>query len=100
VRDLNERRVRFRVMYEEHYPAVLRYVRRRTAPEAASDVAADTFLAAWRRFDEVPEREPQPWLYATARRCLANELRGQARSGRLQNRMRDEAGAARRRHCG
>jgi RNA polymerase sigma factor (sigma-70 family) len=94
VRDSDDRRDRFRTLYEQHYPAVLRYAARRIAPDAACDVAAETFLTAWRRLDDVPETAPLPWLYATARRCLANELRGQARSDRLSNRMRDEAGAA------
>lgn len=94
MRDSDDRRDRFRALYEQHYPAVLRYATRRVAADAASDVVAETFLAAWRRLDDVPEREPLPWLYATARRCLANELRGQARSVRLNYRMRDEASAA------
>jgi RNA polymerase sigma-70 factor (ECF subfamily) len=95
VRDSDDRRDRFRAVYEQHYPAVMRYAARRVGPDAAGDVAAETFLTAWRRLDDMPEREPLPWLYATARRCLANELRGQARSDRLSGRMRDEAGAAR-----
>jgi RNA polymerase sigma-70 factor (ECF subfamily) len=82
-------------VYEQHYPAVLRYAARRVGPDAATDVAAETFLTAWRRLDDVPEREPLPWLYATARRCLANEVRGQARSDRLNNRIREEAGVTR-----
>jgi len=95
VRDSDDRRDRFRAVYEQHYPAVLRYATRRVGPDAAGDVTAETFLTAWRRLDDLPEREPLPWLYATARRCLANELRGQARSDRLSTRMRDEAGAGR-----
>jgi RNA polymerase sigma-70 factor (ECF subfamily) len=93
VLDSDDRRDRFRIVYEQHYPAVLRYAARRVGPDAAGDVAAETFLTAWRRLDDVPEREPLPWLYATARHCLANELRGQARSDRLTNRVRDEASA-------
>jgi RNA polymerase sigma-70 factor (ECF subfamily) len=94
VRDSDDRRDRFRALYEQHYPAVLRYAARRVTLDAASDVAAETFLTAWRRLDDVPAREPLPWLYATARRCLANEIRGKARSDRLSSRMRDEATAA------
>jgi RNA polymerase sigma factor (sigma-70 family) len=93
VRDSDDRRDWFRILYEQHYPAVLRYAARRVPLDAASDVAAETFLVAWRRLDDVPPREPLPWLYAAARRCLANEVRGQARSDRLSNRIRDEAGA-------
>ena len=93
MQDSDDRRDRFRTVYEQHYPAVLRYAARRVGPDAAGDVAAETFLTAWRRLDDVPEREPLPWLYATARHCLANELRGQARSDRLNNRVRDAASA-------
>lgn len=94
MRDSEDRRDRFLALYEQHYPAVLRYLARRVSADAASDVAAETFLIAWRRLDNVPEREPLPWLYATAGRCLANELRGQARSDRLHDRIRAEASAA------
>ena len=41
----------------------------------ADEVVADTFLVCWRRFDRVPKHNALPWLYAVARRCLANRLR-------------------------
>jgi RNA polymerase sigma factor (sigma-70 family) len=82
---------RFRAMYEEHYPAVLRYAARRVGAEAARDIAADTFLTAWRRLDHVPAGQSLPWLYATARKCLANELRRQDRRERLDKQIRAEA---------
>lgn len=82
---------RFKAMYDQHYPAVLRYAARRVGAEAARDIAADTFLTAWRRLDRVPPGQPLPWLYATARRCLANELRRRDRRERLDSRIRAEA---------
>lgn len=82
---------RFKAMYDEHYPAVLRYAARRVGTEAARDIAAETFLTAWRRLDRVPPEQPLPWLYATARKCLANELRRQDRRERLDSRIRTEA---------
>ena len=49
-------------------------------------------LVAWRRLDEVPPDEAQlPWLYATARRCLANQRRGAARRLRLVRRLETTA---------
>jgi RNA polymerase sigma-70 factor (ECF subfamily) len=81
---------RFKAMYDQHYPAVLRYAARRVGAEAARDIAAETFLAAWRRLDRVPAGEPLPWLYATARKCLANELRRRDRRERLDSRIRAE----------
>ena len=82
---------RFKVLYGQHYPAVLRYAARRIGAEAARDVAAETFMTAWRRLDQVPAAQPLPWLYATARKCLANELRRRERSERLDSRIRAEA---------
>ena len=81
---------RFKAMYDEHYPAVLRYAARRVGAEAARDIAAETFLTAWRRLDHVPAGQPLPWLYATARNCLANELRRRDRRDRLDSRIRTE----------
>jgi RNA polymerase sigma-70 factor (ECF subfamily) len=69
---------RFEQIYTEHADAVRAYVRRR-APEAiVDDVVADVFVVCLRRLDEVP-REPLPWLYAVARKTLANERRRLAR---------------------
>src|SRR5215471_5658294 len=85
-------RDRFAALYDQHYPAVLRYAARRIGAEAARDVAAETFLVAWRLLDRVPSEQPLPWLYATARKCLANELRRQDTRDRLDARIRAEAG--------
>jgi RNA polymerase sigma-70 factor (ECF subfamily) len=64
---------------------VLGYALRRTANTAdASDVAAETMTIAWRRLDDVPEGdEARWWLYAVARRVLANRQRGERRQDRL-----------------
>ena len=67
------RRARFEELYRRHYGDVLNYARRR-APEAAHDVVADTFLVAWRRFDDVPF-DALPWLLAIARKTVANHRR-------------------------
>ena len=68
---------RFERLYAQHLHAIRAYVRRR-APLLAEDVAAETFLVAWRRLDDVP-RNALPWLYAVARNVLANERRKQSR---------------------
>jgi len=62
------------------------YALRRAAPEAAQDIVADTFLVAWRRFDDVPE-DALPWLYGIARRVLANQRRSADRSAALERRL-------------
>lgn len=69
---------RFERIYEEHRPAVRAYVRRRSPESWVEDVVEDVFVVCLRRIDDVP-REPLPWLYAVARKTLANERRRQAR---------------------
>jgi RNA polymerase sigma factor (sigma-70 family) len=83
---------RFDEIYEAYYPAVLRYVMRRTdLPDHAADVIAETFTTAWRRLETVPEGdEARLWLYAVARRVLANHHRGEARRTALAVRLRTE----------
>jgi RNA polymerase sigma-70 factor, ECF subfamily len=68
-------RERFESLYRAHHDNVLGYVLRRTRPEIADDVVAETFVVAWRRRDTAPAEEPLPWLLGIARRVLANERR-------------------------
>jgi RNA polymerase sigma-70 factor (ECF subfamily) len=65
---------RFEQIYEQHAGAVRAYVRRRAPESLVDDVVADVFVVALRRLDEVP-RNALPWLYAVARKTLANERR-------------------------
>ena len=83
---------RFSRLYRDHEREILRYALRRSAePEDAADVVAETFLVAWRRLGEVPVDEgARLWLYATARRVLANHKRGSKRRTRLAERLREE----------
>ena len=80
-----QRRDRFTLLYRTHYDAILGYAGRRTDPATARDVAAETFLVAWRRPTAIP-REPEAvrlWLYGVARRTLANAERSRGRSERV-----------------
>jgi RNA polymerase sigma-70 factor (ECF subfamily) len=75
---------RFDAIFSAHQRHVLAYAMRRTQTLAdAEDVAAETFTVAWRKMDTVPAEEPLPWLYAVARRVLANHRRGNGRRERL-----------------
>src|SRR5436309_38839 len=69
---------RFHEIYTRHREDVTLYVRRRVAADSVEDLVAETFLVCWRKLDEVP-REPLPWLYAVARKLLANHYRAAAR---------------------
>ena len=88
---LSDDRKRFESIYEEHVDQLLAYALRRAPIDAAQDVIAETFVVAWRRLGEVPENEPLPWLYATARRVLANQRRSQLRRKALADRMATNA---------
>jgi RNA polymerase sigma-70 factor (ECF subfamily) len=89
---------RFTRLYEEHYTAVERYVRRRIDDAIVRDVVAEVFLVAWRRLRELPS-DPLPWLYGTARHVLANELRGAHRHTRLVVRVAGHVDAEIRDHA-
>jgi RNA polymerase sigma factor (sigma-70 family) len=84
-----DRAERFSELYQAQYDAVLRYAWRRTDPETARDVVADTFLVAWRRLDAVPPDwgQARAWLYGVARRVLANTERSQRRADRVTGKL-------------
>jgi RNA polymerase sigma-70 factor, ECF subfamily len=80
------RRDRFEAIYRAHHDAVRAYLLRRAEPELAGDALSETFLAAWRRLDDLP-RDPLPWLLGTARRSLANQRRSAHRLVGLRERI-------------
>lgn len=73
-------------LYKAHYPQVLAYLRRRVDGATARDLAAETFLVAWRRQDKSLERG-LPWLYRTAALCLKNWERTENRQRRTAHRL-------------
>jgi RNA polymerase sigma factor (sigma-70 family) len=83
---------RFTALYQSQHDAVLRYALRRTDPETARDVTAETFLVAWRRLDVVPagDTDARPWLYGVARRVLANAERSRRRAENLTARLHQQ----------
>ncbi|WP_328809039.1 RNA polymerase sigma factor [Nonomuraea montanisoli] len=83
---------RFERLYLAHYPAIAAYVTRRTeSTDDIADVIAETFTTAWRRLDDVPQGdEARLWLYAVARRVLANHFRAEERRSALAARLREE----------
>jgi len=83
--------VRFNTIFSEYQRQVFAYAMRRTQTLAdAEDVTAETFIVVWRKIDAVPYEEPLPWLYAVARRVLANHHRGNGRRERLAALLRVE----------
>src|SRR5919198_4479587 len=84
-----ERRRRFEELFGAYSDDIVAYCRWRAAPGAdPRDAVADVFLAAWRRLDDVPEGDAaRVWLYATARRVLANQRRSTRRRAALAERI-------------
>lgn len=67
-------------LFAAHSAELLAYARRRGArPADAEDVVAETFVVAWRRFDDLPQDAARAWLFGIARRVLANQVRSTAR---------------------
>jgi RNA polymerase sigma-70 factor (ECF subfamily) len=82
-------RERFERIYRENFRAVLRFAALRIDPERAKDVAADTFLVAWRRLDDVPS-EPRAWLLGVARKVISGQYRTETRREALAARLQGE----------
>ncbi|MFC4048979.1 RNA polymerase sigma factor [Actinomadura syzygii] len=82
----------FAELWDAYYDDVLSYAARRVDPETARDVAAETFLIAWRRRARIPADRPFAWLLHVARNVLANETRGRRRRLRLWGRLKDHDG--------
>ena len=82
----------FERLYARHGPAVMAYALRRTDPDLAQDVVAETFTVVWRRFDDCPT-ESLPWIYGVARNVIANQRRSQRRQMRVVARIVHTRGA-------
>jgi RNA polymerase sigma-70 factor (ECF subfamily) len=92
-----ERRKRFDALFAWYSPDILAYCQWRARNSSdAQDAVAEVFLTAWRRFDDLPRSEDdrRVWLYATARRVLANQRRANRRRVALRERLQLEATSA------
>ncbi|GGO61852.1 RNA polymerase sigma factor [Nonomuraea cavernae] len=70
---------RFAALFTRHAPALKRYVVRRLGAEAAEDVVAETFVAAFRqraRYD-LTRADARPWLYGIATNLIGRHRRGE-----------------------
>jgi RNA polymerase sigma-70 factor (ECF subfamily) len=85
----------FELLYAAHHRAILSYCARRCSRWDAWDAAAEVFVVAWRRFDEIPPPdEARAWLIGVAFRVLANQRRSADRRARLfEKARRDRAWA-------
>jgi RNA polymerase sigma-70 factor (ECF subfamily) len=77
---------RFEALFRQNADTVLAYATRRSDPDTAQEVVAETFAVAWRRLDVVPD-PAIAWLLGVARKILANERRSRTRSESLTLRI-------------
>jgi RNA polymerase sigma-70 factor (ECF subfamily) len=84
-----DRKQRFDALFLEQVPGIASYCRWRSRSSSdPEDAVAEVFLIAWRRLDDVPSGDAaRAWLYAVARRVLANQDRANARRKRLSEKL-------------
>jgi RNA polymerase sigma-70 factor, ECF subfamily len=89
----HERKQRFEGLFEAYRADIVAFCSWRAGSATdAQDAVADVFLVAWRRLDEVPDGDAaRVWLYAAARRVLANQRRSRRRRLALHERLSVEA---------
>jgi RNA polymerase sigma factor (sigma-70 family) len=91
----SERRQRFDALFATYSSDIVAYCGWRAGASDAQDAAAEVFLTAWRRLDELPQGDAaRVWLYATARRVIANQRRSTRRRAALHERLAVEASTA------
>jgi RNA polymerase sigma factor (sigma-70 family) len=92
----SERLSRFDELFAAYGADIVAYCGwRLPSPSDGQDAAAEVFLTAWRRLDELPEGDAaRVWLYATARRVTANHRRSSRRRATLQERLVLDAATA------
>lgn len=92
----------FAVVYREHAPTILRYVRRRLGDAAADDATAEVFSRAFtaRPTAQTEAVTPLPWLYGIAANVIGDHHRTEKRRlkalERLAAQTRQDAPATRR----
>ncbi|MGI5232336.1 RNA polymerase sigma factor [Actinoallomurus iriomotensis] len=91
-RDVPER---FGAIFDAYFAEIHAYVERRIGPENASDVAAETFLAAFRKRDryEPARASVRTWLYGFATNLVGKHRRGEVRALRAMDRIAGDAGS-------
>jgi RNA polymerase sigma factor (sigma-70 family) len=80
---------RFAELFDRHFPAIHRYLRRRVGTELADDLAAETFTQAFagRRHYRAEQPDAAPWLYGIAGNLLRQHARAEQRRMRAYARV-------------
>src|SRR5262245_53244355 len=92
----SERRRRFDALFETYKLDVSAYCSWRLgSPADTEDAVAEVFLVAWRRLDDAPpDGAAKVWLFAIARRVVANQRRSRQRVDALRQRVAREPAPA------
>lgn len=86
----------FAVIFDRHAPYVHRYLARRLGREAADDLVAETFLAAFgkrKRYDTT-RPDARPWLYGIATNLVGQHRRDEVKQFKLRNAVGPEPDVA------
>lgn len=72
----------FALLYDRYAPDIHRYAARRLGDTAADDIAADTFLVAFRIRSRYDRTRPnaRPWLYGIAGNLIGKQRRAEVRA--------------------
>ena len=78
----------FALLFRRHAASISRYVTRRLGPDAAEDIVAETFLAAFRQRGSYDLNRPdaRPWLYGIAGNLVRRHHRDEVRQLRALER--------------
>ncbi|TYK43283.1 RNA polymerase sigma factor [Actinomadura decatromicini] len=85
----------FAMIFDRYYTEIHRYVDRRLGPDIADDIAAETFLVAFRsraKFQPASD-SARPWLYGIATHLISRHRRTETRKYRAMARLRARAPA-------
>jgi RNA polymerase sigma-70 factor, ECF subfamily len=88
---MDDEEQRFTAIYEATRSRVWTYVVSRAGQAVADEVVSDTFMVAWRRFDDIPD-PPLPWLLGIARNRLRENVRADVRRSSLVGELSHWAG--------
>lgn len=86
------RQQRFDLLFKANKADIASYCTWRTGSKAdAEDAVSEIFLVAWRKIELIPDGDAaRAWLYATARRVMANTRRSRRRRDALVDRVSQE----------
>ncbi len=76
----------FEACWHAHIRRVVAYAERHVGRDVSYDIAASTFLTAWRTWESVPD-EPLAWLISVARGHVRNHHRSLRRRSTLEQRL-------------